>query len=123
MRRVRILGTAAVATCLLAVFSTSELAAASPAARVRLLAARPNPLHPSTRLQFELAGAADVKLEIYDAAGRLVRALVDRALPAGAHEATWDGRGAGNERVGSGVYYARLKAGDQIAVRPVLVVD
>jgi hypothetical protein len=102
---------------------SAAVAAASPAARVRLLAARPNPLHPSTRLQFELAGAADVKLEIYDAAGRLVRALVDRALAAGAHEATWDGRGAGNERVGSGVYYARMKAGDQIAVRPVLVVD
>lgn len=41
MRRVRILGTAAVATCLLAVFSTSELAAASPAGGVQ---AAPKPV-------------------------------------------------------------------------------
>jgi hypothetical protein len=85
--------------------------AATPAARpVELYPAAPNPFNPATTLSFALAAAGPVRLEIYDAAGRLVRILVDEARVAGRHTVPWDGRGATGERLPSGTYFARLSA-------------
>ena len=55
------------------------------------------------------AGAADV--EVFDVSGRRVASLLDvpRAT-AGTHEALWNGRGEGGERVPAGVYLVRLRA-------------
>ncbi|MBM3320736.1 MAG: hypothetical protein FJY73_08695, partial [Candidatus Eisenbacteria bacterium] len=33
------------------------------------------------------------------------------ALPAGAYEETWDGRGNGGEEAASGIYFAELRSG------------
>lgn len=103
--------------------TTALVAAASPRAKVTLSPGRPNPLHPSATIGFDLPGRETVRLEVFDAAGRLVRTLVDRTMPGGAHEVVWDGKRSGGERVGSAVYYVRLKAGSEIVVRPLLVVD
>jgi flagellar hook assembly protein FlgD len=49
-----------------------------------------------------------VRIELFDIHGRLVRRLVDEpSLPAGAHQARIDGRGAHGEKLPSGVYYIR----------------
>lgn len=37
--------------------------------------------------------------------------LVDEALPAGSHQAVWDGRGDNSVAMSSGIYYCRLSAG------------
>jgi len=75
---------------------------------VVLLAPRPNPSRADTRVSFTLPQAADVSVAVYDAAGRLVAGLVEGALPAGPHEAVWDGRTDGGTLCASGVYFARL---------------
>jgi len=72
---------------------------------------RPNPFNPSTRIVFGLDRSALARLVIYDAAGRLVRVLADGVLPAGRHEAVWDGRDDAGRQVASGVYFYRLEAG------------
>jgi hypothetical protein len=48
-----------------------------------------------------------VKLTVWDAAGRLVATLVDDHQEAGAHKAIFDG-----SRLASGIYLARLTAGN-----------
>jgi len=75
------------------------------------LSAQPNPLRTATTLQFNLANADTGSLCIYDSAGRLVRRLLDGAIPAGPRQVTWDGRDATGSRVVSGVYYTRLETG------------
>jgi flagellar hook assembly protein FlgD len=52
-------------------------------------------------------------LTIFDLAGRLVATLVDGTLDAGTHSAVWDARDGNGRSQASGVYIARLQAGDR----------
>jgi hypothetical protein len=73
----------------------------------------PNPTRDGSRVQFQLGESAHVTLAIYDAAGRLVRELVNEPMEAGAHEAPWDGRDGAGTHVASGVYFAKLKSAER----------
>lgn len=66
--------------------------------------------------------SAAANLAVYDIAGRLIRTLLDADLPAGSHQAVWDGKDARGMGVASGSYFARLSAGGKVeAVRMGLV--
>ncbi|MBN1827467.1 MAG: choice-of-anchor J domain-containing protein [Candidatus Eisenbacteria bacterium] len=98
-----------VITGTLAVATGVEMAAGAPRV-TELRGASPNPFNPTTTLHFSTAAAGPVRLAVYDVQGRLVRTLVDRALPAGAHETVWDGRNGAGTPVASGIYLTRLDA-------------
>ncbi|HEY6571877.1 MAG TPA: FlgD immunoglobulin-like domain containing protein, partial [Candidatus Eisenbacteria bacterium] len=91
-----------------AVLPTPE--AAAPAALARLLGAAPNPFNPHTKIRFELARGARVRLSIFDVTGARVRVLLDAPRPAGHHEIGWDGRDDRGREVVTGMYFCRLEA-------------
>jgi len=64
-----------------------------------------------------------VALEIFDVAGRRVRTLSSTSLAPGAHEFTWNGADDGGRRVSSGMYIARLRAGDEQASHRLMLVE
>ncbi|RMH69232.1 MAG: PKD domain-containing protein [Gemmatimonadetes bacterium] len=64
----------------------------------------PNPFNPATAIDFDLATAGHVSLQIYDLQGRLVTTLVDEFRPAGAYTIRWNGTDARGQAVNSGVY-------------------
>ena len=68
----------------------------------------PNPFTTSTRVQMQLARAAQAKLVVIDAAGRRIGEIA-RSLPAGAASIEWDGRSANGTALPSGVYFYRLE--------------
>lgn len=71
----------------------------------------PNPLNPEATLAFTTSPAGACRLQIYDAAGRFVRTLVEEAfMPAGRHAVRFDGRDAAGRRLVSGVYFYGLEA-------------
>jgi hypothetical protein len=82
----------------------------------------PNPFLRTTSIRYELPRAQDLKLGVYDVAGRLVRTLRSGAVPAGRHTATWDGRDGDGRALGSGVYFLRLQAADGTLVRKVTMI-
>jgi hypothetical protein len=73
----------------------------------------PNPFNPSTVIPFALPKEMHVNLSIFDVQGKLIRTLVDEALPGGFKEYRWDGTDAAGNPVSSGIYFYRLKAGQQ----------
>ena len=98
----------------------------------------PNPFNPSTTIPFtvpagrEEAGAAlswarsrvrsRVRLEIYNALGQRIRALVDDDRGAGFYRVRWDGRDGAGRDVASGLYLYRLQAGQQVQVARMMLI-
>jgi hypothetical protein len=90
--------------------------------RTELQANYPNPFNPQTAIAFTLAAPGRVRLDVFDARGQLVRALIDETRPSGRYQAIWDGTDVGGRRVASGLYLYRLRAGDYESVRKMTVV-
>ena len=82
-----------------------------------LVRALPNPFGRSTVLQFSLAKPGRVELAVYSVDGRRVAMLENETLSAGSHSVTWDGTDARGQRLGPGMYYARLKSAEGKASR------
>jgi hypothetical protein len=71
--------------------------------RIELVQNRPNPVRESTTISYILPEADRVKLQVFDAAGRLVETLVDETQGEGTYQVRWDAGGAS-----SGIYFYRL---------------
>lgn len=80
----------------------------------------PNPFDGSTTISYALARASEVRLSVYDLAGREVAILFEGQQAAGAHQATWNGADGRGQPVAAGVYFLRLATVDEIAVRKIL---
>jgi hypothetical protein len=66
----------------------------------------PNPFNPVTTISYSVREAGPVAIRVHDAAGRVVRTLLDTELGAGTTgSVVWDGRGDNGERCASGVYF------------------
>lgn len=77
----------------------------------------PNPFNPSTTISYELPARAPVSLKIYDITGRLVRTLVQEEQPANRNTVSWDATDNSGRNVASGIYFYRLRAGDLVQTR------
>jgi hypothetical protein len=103
--------------------STTDVPGDSPPAGVNL-EIHPNPFHAATTIGYRLPQTANVRLEVYDLAGRWVRTLVQERQPAGAHSVSWDGRDSNGRHVAAGVYALRLESDGEASagVRRVVVI-
>ncbi len=93
-------------------------------ARLALSGPVPNPVAGAgVRMILSLPEAVTVDASIYDVTGRRVQVLRGGGLlDAGSHEIAWDGRTGGGLPAGSGVYWVRVSAGEEILTRQVAVV-
>ena len=82
----------------------------------------PNPFREGTTIRYALPQAMDVRLMVYDVAGRAVRTLLNGMQRAGEGAVIWDGRNESGTQVGDGVYLYRLEAGDTNLTRKMIVV-
>jgi len=81
----------------------------------------PNPFGGATRIAFDLPEDTRVHLTLYDVSGRRVRTLVNGTLPAGYHEATWDGVMEDGRAAAAGVYFYRIRSGDFLETRRLIL--
>lgn len=87
-----------------------------------LLQNYPNPFNPETQIRYTVGAAGPVELAVFDLQGRLVKTLIDQELPVGSHSVRWDGTDTSGAKVASGRYIYRLKAGDEIKSKMMIMV-
>jgi hypothetical protein len=102
---------------------TNAIAGPESAAKLRfgLGDISPNPFNPVTSIAYTLDRRERATLKIIDVHGRLVRTLVDEVMEPGRYRVAWRGDGPGGRAVSSGVYFAELEAGAQMARRKLVL--
>jgi hypothetical protein len=89
----------------------------------------PNPFKPSgatrgsgTTISFTIPESGNVKLNIYNVKGQLVKSLLNGKKEAGQHEIIWNGKNTNNESVASGIYFYRLETQSKSIYKKMLLV-
>jgi hypothetical protein len=77
----------------------------------------PNPFNPATEISFSLPARAYVELAVYSITGAKIATLVDSDLNAGEHRVTFNGTD-----FAGGVYFYRLRAGDETLTKKMVFV-
>ena len=77
----------------------------------------PNPFNPTTHINFRIAKAEKVTLEIYNITGQRVATLINSDLKAGEYTVDWNA-----QRFASGIYFYHLKAGSFTQTKKMILV-
>ncbi len=75
----------------------------------------PNPFNAGTIISFTIPyhmTNSQTELTVYNIQGKVIKKLIGRALPAGNYLTRWDGRNDLNQQVSSGIYFYKIKVGD-----------
>ncbi|MBE0432805.1 SBBP repeat-containing protein [candidate division WOR-3 bacterium] len=86
------------------------------------LEVQPNPFARNTTVRYALPVESHVSIFVYDAAGRMVKNLVNERQIADTYAVLWDGTDDIRQRVPSGVYFYVLDAGDLKIHRKIVMV-
>jgi hypothetical protein len=86
-----------------------------------LMPIAPNPTVRNARIRYVIPGSAGAGLEasvrVFDISGRLVRVLAAGPHTPGTHTVTWDGMNSAGVRLGAGVFFVELTAGQNRGIR------
>ncbi|HNX03231.1 MAG TPA: SBBP repeat-containing protein [Candidatus Cloacimonas sp.] len=74
----------------------------------------PNPFNPLTTIDYEISMPADVKIEVYNNRGQLVRSFALGYKKQGSYKLTWEGEDNNGCLCSSGIYYIKMRAGKEI---------
>jgi len=81
----------------------------------------PNPFNPNTVIKFYLPQREFVSLEIFSVKGELVKVLVKRICDEGKYTVVWNGLSDRGDEVSSGVYFYRLRAGNSVITKKMVL--
>ncbi len=82
----------------------------------------PNPFNPEADIAYTLGVSENVRIQIYNVSGQLIRTFEMGRQPAGSYSVRWDGRNENGDMTASGVYLYRVEAGPhQVTNRMVLL--
>jgi hypothetical protein len=81
----------------------------------------PNPFTAQIQISFDLQAKSDVKLEVYNLKGQLVKQLIAGTMDKANHQALWDGTDLDEKPAAQGIYFVRLQSGSQQEIRKVML--
>jgi flagellar hook assembly protein FlgD len=93
----------------------------APGAALTVFPARPNPFTGTTYFDVGLNEPSDVSIDVYDVAGRRVRAIAPARMPAGARRIAFDGRDDAGHPLPSGVYFCRVEAAGSSRIQKIVL--
>lgn len=85
----------------------------------------PNPFNPRTSISYDVPETVDgevlVRIDVFSVRGIKIKTLVEENKVPGRYEVVWDGTDDHNQKVSSGIYFYRMKAGDFISTKKMVI--
>ncbi|MCK4303445.1 MAG: aminotransferase class I/II-fold pyridoxal phosphate-dependent enzyme [Candidatus Eisenbacteria sp.] len=81
----------------------------------------PNPARGKTRISYSIARPGPVLLQVFDIHGRLIKTIVNESKSPGRYALSWNGTDQRGAPVAAGSYFYRLKAGDTVQTRRLIL--
>jgi len=97
--------------------AVDESSPSLPALSFHLFQNAPNPFNPATTIKYRTSESEPVTLEVFDVRGRKISTLVNEVKESGTYEVSFEA-----SKLGSGVYFYRLQAGDSVSTRRMVLV-
>jgi parallel beta-helix repeat protein len=82
----------------------------------------PNPFIERTQIEYNIQIISNVNIAVYNVFGARVKSLLNERQNDGRHTITWNGRDEGGNKLPSGLYFLRLKAGVDAETRKLLLI-
>ena len=82
----------------------------------------PNPFNSWTIFRYAIPEEGQVRIEIFDTKGRMIRCLVDNTRKPGVHSIVWDGKDSGERDVETGMYLVRMETEKYTETRKLMLV-
>jgi hypothetical protein len=82
----------------------------------------PNPVLSKTTIKYAIPKTCKVELKLYDVTGRKVTVLVDENQKPGYYKVNWRIRNVSEKQLANGIYFYRLKAGDFVSTKKMVIV-
>ncbi len=83
----------------------------------------PNPFNSSTQIRFSISKSTDVRIEIYNISGQLIKTIINERLSKGFHSVIWNGNNEQGIKVSSGLYIYRMVVKNQSISRKLLLIN
>ncbi len=87
----------------------------------RLFQNYPNPFNPSTEISFSLKRRSNIEIDVYSGTGEEINSIASGEFDAGMHRVKWNGKNKRGINMPSGVYLYKLKAGNSVDVKKMLL--
>ncbi|MBN8706311.1 MAG: T9SS type A sorting domain-containing protein [Bacteroidetes bacterium] len=68
----------------------------------------PNPFNPETRIRVDLPDVSEIRFEVFNLLGQLVKSEVLKEKEAGSHLLVWNGKNQSGNQAATGVYFYRI---------------
>ena len=81
----------------------------------------PNPFNNGTEIEFQLLNPGIVNLNVYNATGQLVKALLNEPRTSGVHKVIWDGTNDYGKPESAGIYLYQIQAGKYISTKKMVL--
>ncbi len=88
----------------------------------KLIGNYPNPFNPFTNINYSIKETGNVTLEIYNLRGQLVKTLVNEIKETGNYTVIWNGTDNSNKAVSSGVYFYKMKVGNFVSTKKMILI-
>jgi len=82
----------------------------------------PNPFNPTTTISYNVAKTGNVKLNVYNVKGQLVKTLVNTPQTVGLNQVVWNGDDNAGNKVTSGVYFYKMENAGRSEMKKMVLV-
>ena len=82
----------------------------------------PNPFNPETTIAFDMVEDGNVSIEVFNVRGQKVKTLINEHMTSGEnYTVVWEGTNDSNQKVSSGIYFYKMKAGNYSSTKKMIL--